>query len=62
MLQIDPEVAVLLPIYMASVLYMDDDLSIATSYRNYFEVGLNRLSQRANVSKKEEFISESGWC
>ena len=61
-LQIDPEVAVLLTIYMASVLYMDDDLSIATSYRNYFEVGLNRLSQRANVSKKEEFISESGWC
>lgn len=61
-MQIDPEVAVLLPIYMASVLYMDDDLSIATSYRNYFEVGLNRLSQRADVSKKEEFVSESGWC
>lgn len=61
-MQLDPEVAVLLPIYMASVLYMDDDLSIATSYRNYFEVGLNRLTQRASVNKKEEFVSESGWC
>lgn len=60
-LELDPEVAVLLPMYMASVLYMDDDLSIATSYRNYFETGLARLTQRADVNSKEEFISVTGW-
>lgn len=61
-LELDPEVAVLLPTYIASVLYMDDDLSIATSYRNFFETGLARLTQRANVQSKEEFVSASGWC
>lgn len=60
-LELDPEVEVLLPTYMASVLYMDDDLSIATSYRNYFETGLARLTQRADVNSKEEFVSVSGW-
>jgi len=60
-LPIDPEVYALLPIYMASQLYKDDDNGIATSYRNEFEVGFDRLVNSANLSAYEEFTSESGW-
>ena len=60
-LPIDPEVYVLLPLYMASQLYKDDDQGIATSYRNEFEVGFERLVNSANLSAYEEFTSESGW-
>ena len=58
---IDPEVYALLPLYMASQLYKDDDNGIATAYRNEFEVGFDRLVNSANLSAYEEFTSESGW-
>jgi len=61
-LALDPEVAAILPLYMASQLYKDDDNAIATVYRNEFEVAREALSQKANVSKREEFVSESGWA
>lgn len=61
-LALDPEVAALVPIYMASVLYKDDDLSVATVYRNEFEVGREALSQGVIIPKKEKFIPSSGWC
>ena len=60
-LPIDPEVYVLLPLYMASQLYKDDDNAIATSYRNEFEIGFERLVNSANLSAYETFTSESGW-
>ena len=60
-LPIDPEVYALLPLYMASQLYKDDDNGIATSYRNEFEVGFERLVNSANLSAYEKFTSESGW-
>lgn len=60
-LPIDPEVYALLPLYMASQLYKDDDNGIATAYRNEFEVGFDRLVNSANLSAYEEFTSESGW-
>ena len=60
-LPICPEVAVLMPLYMASQLYKDDDNGIATSYRNEFEVGLESLIDSSNSSGYEEFESESGW-
>lgn len=60
-LPIDPEVFVLLPLYMASQLYKDDDNGIATAYRNEFEVGFDRLVNSANLSAFEQFTSESGW-
>ena len=60
-LPIDPEVYVLLPLYMASQLYKDDDNGIATAYRNEFEVGFERLVNSANVNAYEEWTSESGW-
>ena len=59
---LDPEVAALIPLYMASQLYKDDDNAIATVYRNEFEVAFDRLTQFVEVPKKEEFVSESGWC
>jgi hypothetical protein len=57
-LPIDPDVAVLLPLYMASQLYMDDDLAIATTLRNHFEVGLDSLVNTSHYSGKEKFTSE----
>ena len=61
-MDLDPEVAALLPMYIASQIYKDDDNSIATVYRNEFEIALQSLSQGAGVPKNEEFVSESGWC
>lgn len=57
-LAIDPDVAVLLPLYMASQLYMDDDLAISTTLRNQFEVGLESLVNTSHYSGKEKFTSE----
>ena len=61
-MELDPEVAAILPLYMASQLYKDDDNAIATVYRNEFEIAYERLTQAANIQRKEEFVSESGWC
>lgn len=58
---VHPEVAVLIPLYMASQLYKDDDNSIATVYRNEFEVGRDALSQQAEISAMREFTSVTGW-
>jgi len=58
---VHPEVATLIPLYMASQLYKDDDNSIATVYRNEFEVGRDALSQQAEISAMREFTSVSGW-
>lgn len=60
-LPIDAEVYALLPLYMASQLYKDDDNGIATTYRNEFEVGFDRLVNSANLSAYEKFTSETGW-
>lgn len=60
-LPLDPEVAVLMPLYIASELYKDDDNSIATIYRNEFEVALGDLTERADVPQFEEFESVTGW-
>lgn len=61
-LALDPDVAALVPLYMASQLYKDDDNAIATVYRNEFEVGRDALSQGALIPKKEKFITSSGWA
>lgn len=60
-LSIDPEVAALLPLYMASQLYKDDDSGIATVYRNEFEVAFERLADSVSAPSSEKFTSESGW-
>lgn len=60
-LSLDPEVAALLPLYMASELYKDDDSGIATLYRNEFEIAFERLNQSVSAPSSEKFTSESGW-
>lgn len=60
-LQIDDDVASLIPLYIASQLYKDDDISIATTYRNEFEVGRELLVKERNGSVSASFASASGW-
>ena len=54
-LSLEDDVAVILPLYMASQLYKDDDNSIATTYRNEFEVA------RAALQKRETGVSYGSW-
>ena len=61
-LSLDPEVAALIPLYMASQLYKDDDNAIATVYRNEFEVGREALSNGPMLPKREKFVTSSGWA
>lgn len=60
-LTLDPEVEALLPLYMASQLYKDDDIGASTSYRNEFEVAFDRLKDSVSAPSSERFTSESGW-
>ena len=41
--KIPEDACVLIPLYIASQLYKDDDISQATAYRNEFEVALQDL-------------------
>lgn len=45
------DAAVLIPLYIASELYKDDDNSLATMYRNQFETGLESLVQSQQTNK-----------
>lgn len=59
-----PELAALLPLYMASQLYKDDEVSIAAQYRNEFEVGREALQSaagRRGGMGTEKWRSVSGW-
>lgn len=60
-LEIDPDVAALVPLYIASQLYKEDDISIATIYRNEFEVGRELLAKEIGISGEAKFISTTGW-
>ena len=48
----------ILPLYIASELYKDDDISIATIYRNEFETELENMRYDAN---DVHFTSVNGW-
>lgn len=54
------DAVVLLPLYIASQLYKDDDNAIATMYRNEFETAFERLTNPRTVTK-EKFSSNTGW-
>lgn len=60
-LPIDPEIAAILPLYMASQIYKEDDIAVATSYRNEFETAFERLNLIKNTEPCSEAF-ESGWC
>ena len=49
---------IILPLYIASELYKDDDISLATMYRNQFESQVDNKSSKDNKSK---FVSVNGW-
>jgi len=61
-LTLDSEVVALLPLYMASQLYKDDDPAIATQWRNEFEVARDLLST-SNLAGTVEFYTSDvmGW-
>lgn len=61
-LPLDPEVATIIPLYMASELYKDDDNAIATTYRNEAEVAREALSNGPMIPKREKFITKSRWA
>ncbi len=58
---LDEQGAVLLPLYMASQLYKDDDISMATQYRNEFEAALERLRPGRADLLGGGFSGVSGW-
>ena len=60
-LPLDREVVVLLPLYIASELYKDDDIGMSNQYRNEFEIARELLSTTNNPTASERFVSESGW-
>jgi len=49
------DACVLIPLYIASQLYKDDDIAQATAYRNEFEVGLQDLIY--NIDNQTEIDS-----
>lgn len=55
------DAVVLLPLYMASQLYKDDDIAVSTYYRNEFETAFERLKNPDRTPGKEEFYSNTGW-
>lgn len=57
-LKLHDEVAVLLPLYIASQLYKDDDIALATVYRNEFESSITNTYPRKEDAR---FINKSGW-
>ena len=60
-LPIDDEVAVLLPLYMASQLYLDDDTTISQTYKAQFDLAFGMLANKPSTPSAETFTSESGW-
>lgn len=54
------DVVVLLPLYMAAELYKDDDIQVATVYRNEFEAARAELYSRPG-HMQNQFYSKSGW-
>lgn len=52
----------LLPLYIASQLYKEDDAGLATQYRNEFEAALAQLPPPVDGAQEGTFTSEKGWC
>lgn len=59
-LELDPEVASLLPVYIAAELYEDDDSSMAYYIREQYEAAKQRLVP-TDVQGKAKFVDRWGW-
>ncbi len=53
-IELPEDACVLIPLYIASQLYKDDDIAQATAYRNEFEVGLQDLYY--NVENQDSIL------
>lgn len=63
-LAIDPEVVVLLPLYIASQIYKHDNVALATIWRNEFEAAREALmgKYQAKIQGKASFVAlKRGW-
>lgn len=60
-MSLDPEVAALLPLYMASQLYKEDDIGLATQWRNEFEVARGELKPSDSAGTVEFSVPEENW-
>ena len=58
MFTMNSEVISILPLYIVSELYKDDDVSLATMYRNQFETELLQLDYN---NEPLDFADNSGW-
>ena len=59
-LSIAPELAALLPIYMASELYFEESPSKATQFRNQYEAGKSQLRPSEKFGRAR-FVDKTGW-
>ena len=59
-IDVDREVAAILPLYIASQLYKDDDVSLATQWRNEFESAFEKLVP-TQTTPTVEFSVTWGW-
>ena len=50
--ELDESACVLIPLYIASELYKDDDIALATQYRNEFEAGLQDLYNKIETQDR----------
>lgn len=57
-IELEKETAALIPLYIASQLYKDDDIAIATTYRNEFEAAVETTFKIIDDLK---FVSKTGW-
>lgn len=60
-MQIDPDVASLIPLYMASQLWKEEEPGLATAYRNEFETGRELLVRERNDGFSAQFRNTTGW-
>ena len=64
MLPLPKECCDILPLYIASQLYKDDDISMATIWRNEFNVALETIAAQEAESSGGgcgAFETETGW-
>lgn len=57
-IELPTNMAALIPLYLAGELYKDDDIQLATTYMNEFEVRLAKLKVSQNTLS---FVSVNGW-
>lgn len=56
------DAAAAMPLYMASQIYKDDNLAIATTYRSEFDAAVARMKPEQKGIAESTFASVTGWC